>query len=144
MMCNRMSLVVLFACISLVVSDLARGNVAAPYRPRRVSKPKAQEIRVDVPDAQETQGDAPNAPTPQGDTPNVQKTQVDTPKAQKPQVDIPNADNIRVDILPNHGPIPNGPEPAGLTTEGTIAAGIALSLGAISLIFLIRNRRQKP
>lgn len=50
----------------------------------------------------------------------------------------------RGDILPNHGPIPKGPEPAGLTTEGTIAAGIALSLGAISLIFLIRNRRQEP
>ncbi len=123
MMCNRMSLVVLFACISLVVSGLALGNVAPPYRPRPVSKPKAQQTQVDVPNAPKTQGDAPDA--------------------QKTRGDIPNADNIRVDI-PNRIIIPKGPEPAGPTTGQTIAAGIALSLGAISLIFLIRNRRQKP
>lgn len=72
---NRMRLVVLFACISLMVAGLARGDIPSPP----------------------------------------------------------------------HGPIPNGPEPSAWpSTGGTIAAGIALSAGAISLIFLIRNRKPKP
>ncbi len=55
--------------------------------------------------------------------------------------DVANPDRTRVDIP--HGPIPTVPEPSGLPATGTVVAGIALSVGAISLIFLFRNRGKK-